>query len=80
MKLNSTEQRALHEEVAQLLTYSVNAAETEQATQNIAIEELKLANAPARRLRRAATPAPPKQILTSSQKLAEPWRPCRSRR
>ena len=42
IKVNSTEQRALHEEVAQLLTYSVNAAETEQATQNIAIATLKL--------------------------------------
>ena len=30
IKVHSTEQRALHEEVAQLLTYSVNAAETEQ--------------------------------------------------
>ena len=38
----STEQRALHEEVAQLLTYSVNAAETEQATQNIAVTNLSL--------------------------------------
>ena len=42
IKIHSTEQRALHEEVAQLLTYSVNAAETEQVTQNIAITTLKL--------------------------------------
>jgi signal transduction histidine kinase len=42
IKVNSTEQRALHDEVAQLLTYSVEAAETEQATQNIAIATLKL--------------------------------------
>jgi signal transduction histidine kinase len=41
-KVNSTEQRAQHEEVAQLLTYSVQAGETEQATQNIAIATLKL--------------------------------------
>ena len=42
LKIHSTEQRALHDEVAELLTYSVQAAETEQATQNIAIETLKL--------------------------------------
>ncbi|HYF55192.1 MAG TPA: HAMP domain-containing sensor histidine kinase [Salinarimonas sp.] len=42
IKINATEYRALHEEVAQLLTYSVSAAETEQATQNIAIDSLKL--------------------------------------
>lgn len=42
IKIHSTEQRNLHEEVAQLLNYSVNAAETEQATQNIAITTLKL--------------------------------------
>jgi signal transduction histidine kinase len=42
IKINATEQRALHEEVSQLLTYSVQAAETEQATQNIAIATLKL--------------------------------------
>jgi signal transduction histidine kinase len=43
VKVNATEHRALHEETAQLLTYSVQAAETEQATQNIAIATLKLA-------------------------------------
>jgi len=42
VKLNSTEQRSLHEEMAQLLTYSVNASETEQETQKIAITSLKL--------------------------------------
>jgi signal transduction histidine kinase len=42
IKVNSTEQRSLHDETAQLLTYSVNAAETEQVTQNIAIATLKL--------------------------------------
>ena len=42
LKVYSTEQRALHDEVAELLTYSVQAGETEQATQNIAIETLKL--------------------------------------
>ena len=44
VKVHSTEQRALHDEVAELLTYSVQAAETDQATQNIAIEALKLSN------------------------------------
>jgi signal transduction histidine kinase len=43
IKLYATEHRALHEEVAQLLTYSVQSAETEQATQTIAISALKLA-------------------------------------
>ncbi len=42
LKVDITEQRALHEEVAQLLTYSVEANETEQATQNVAIATLKL--------------------------------------
>jgi signal transduction histidine kinase len=44
LKVHSTEQRALHDEVAELLTYSVQAHETEQATQNIAIEALKIGN------------------------------------
>jgi signal transduction histidine kinase len=42
LKVHSSEQRALHEEQAELLTYSVQAHETEQATQNIAIVTLKL--------------------------------------
>ncbi len=42
IKVNATEERALHDEVTQLLTYAVQAAETEQATQNIAIEMLEL--------------------------------------
>lgn len=42
LKVKSTEQNALHEEVAQLMAYSVQANETEQATQNIAIATLKL--------------------------------------
>jgi signal transduction histidine kinase len=41
IKVHSTEQRAQHEEVAQLLTYSVSAGETEQVTQNVAIASLK---------------------------------------
>ena len=44
IKVNSTASRALHDELAQLLTYSVEANETEQATQNIAITALKLSS------------------------------------
>ncbi|MHB2166210.1 ATP-binding protein [Alsobacter sp. R-9] len=42
LKIDETERRSLQEEVAQLLTYSVKANETEQATQNVAISALKL--------------------------------------
>jgi signal transduction histidine kinase len=42
LKVYGSEQGALHDQVAELLTYSVQAGETEQATQNIAIEALKL--------------------------------------
>jgi signal transduction histidine kinase len=42
LKVGSTRQRAVHEEMAQLLSYTVRASETEQATQNIAISTLKL--------------------------------------
>jgi signal transduction histidine kinase len=44
VKIHGTEQRALHDEVAELLAYSVRAAETEQATQNVAIEALRVGN------------------------------------
>jgi signal transduction histidine kinase len=44
IKVHSTETGALHDEVAELLTYSVQSAETERATQDIAIETLKLSN------------------------------------
>lgn len=42
LKVDGSAERALHEEVAQLITYSIEANETEQATQNIAIAALKL--------------------------------------
>lgn len=42
LKIDGSEQRTLHDEVAELLAYSVGASETEQATQNVAIETLKL--------------------------------------
>ena len=44
MKINAAEYRAYHDEASQLLTYSVQAHDTELATQNIAIETLKLSN------------------------------------
>ncbi|GGK37831.1 sensor histidine kinase [Salinarimonas ramus] len=42
IKIGATESRARHERIAQLLAYSVEAGETEQATQNVAVETLKL--------------------------------------
>lgn len=42
LKIDSSDQSTLHDEVGQLLTYSIEANETEQATQNIAISTLKL--------------------------------------
>jgi signal transduction histidine kinase len=42
LKVKTTEQRALYEEIAQLVGYSIEANETERATQNVAIEVLKL--------------------------------------
>ncbi len=44
LKVHSTEMGAIHDQVAELLTYSVQSAETERATQDIAIETLKLSN------------------------------------
>lgn len=44
LKIDSAEYRAYHDEASQLLTYSVQAHDTELATQNIAIETLKLSN------------------------------------
>ena len=42
LKIVASEQRALHDEVAQLLAYAIEANETGQATQNIGITALKL--------------------------------------
>lgn len=69
-KINSTEQRALHEEVAQLLTYSVQAAETEQATQNVAIATFKLARRADEALS-ARDPAATVSILEEAKSLSE---------
>lgn len=50
LKVHSSERRKLHDEVAELLTYSVQANEIDQATQNIAIETLKLGQSTTRAL------------------------------
>ncbi|MEJ8570137.1 HAMP domain-containing sensor histidine kinase [Microbaculum marinum] len=42
VKVKTSEQRALYEEIAQLVGYSVAANETERAAQNVAIEVLEL--------------------------------------
>ncbi|MFE1597960.1 sensor histidine kinase [Methylobacterium sp. ID0610] len=52
LKIDGSAQRALHDEVTQLLAYAVQANETEQATQNIAIATLKLGQRTAEALRR----------------------------
>lgn len=57
LKIDGSAQRALHEEVTQLLSYAVQANETEQATQNIALETLKLGQRTAEALRRRDVPA-----------------------
>lgn len=49
-KVHSSERGKLHDEVASLLNYSVQANETDQATQNIAISTLRLAQATTRAL------------------------------
>ncbi len=69
IKVNSTEQRAQQEELAQLLTYSVAAGETEQVTQNIAITSLRLGRRTADALSNR-DPAAVNQILEDSQSLA----------
>jgi signal transduction histidine kinase len=57
LKVYSTEQRTLHDEIAGLLTYSVQAHETEQATQEIAIRTLKLGTEASDALQRRDTQA-----------------------
>ena len=70
VKVNSSEHRALHDEMAQLLTYSVQAHETEQATQNIAITVLKLGGRTVEALA-ARNPATTAAILEGSRGLTE---------
>jgi signal transduction histidine kinase len=70
LKVYSTEQRTLHDEIAELLTYSVEAHETEQATQEIAIRTLKLGTQAADALRRRDTPAA-ESVINGSVALGE---------
>jgi signal transduction histidine kinase len=70
LKIYSTEQRAIHDQVADLLTYSVQAHETEQATQNIAIQALKLGGRAARALSSRNTAAAG-VVLAESQALGD---------
>ena len=70
LKIYAAEYRSFHDEAAQLLTYSVQAHDTELATLNIATEALKLGSASAGALtRRDETAA--RAILTSSRSLAD---------
>ena len=70
LKVYAAEYRSFHDEAAQLLTYSVQAHDTELATLNVATEALKLGGAAADALvRRDETAA--RAILTSSRNLAE---------
>ena len=69
LKVYASEQRALQEEVAQLVTYSVQANETEQATQNIAIETLKLGQRTEEAIAKR-DPDAASSILSESQRLS----------
>jgi signal transduction histidine kinase len=70
LKVSSTGQRALQDEVAQLVTYSIQANETEQAAQNVAIETLKLGQRTADAFARRA-PDEATAIIDDSKKLSE---------
>lgn len=70
LKIDGSAQRALHDEVTQLLSYAVQANETEQATQNIALETLKLGQRTAEALRRRDVPAAA-AILEDGRRLSE---------
>ncbi|MGF3027448.1 ATP-binding protein [Methylobacterium aquaticum] len=70
LKIDGSAQRALHEEVTQLLAYAVQANETEQATQNIALETLKLGQRTAEALRRRDVPAAA-AMLEDGRRLSE---------
>jgi signal transduction histidine kinase len=70
LKVSSTGQRALQDEVAQLVTYSIQANETEQAAQNVAIETLKLGQRTADAFARRA-PDEATAIINDSKKLSD---------
>ena len=69
LKLVSSEQRALHEEVTQLLAYAITANETQQATQNISITALKLGQRTADALARR-DPVGASAMLTEGEQLS----------
>ncbi len=68
LKVHSSERGKLHDEVASLLNYSVQASETDQATQNIAIATLKLAQATTKALSER-NPVATEDILKQSAEL-----------
>lgn len=70
LKIHSTEYRSLHDEMAELLTYSVRAHETEQATQNVAIAVLRLGEDAATALD-SRRPAATAGVLEASDALSE---------
>ncbi len=70
LKVNVTAQRSLHDELAQLLTYSVQANETEQSTQNVAVATLKLGQR-TRDALAAREPAEADPLIAESSKLAK---------
>ncbi|WP_298953641.1 HAMP domain-containing sensor histidine kinase [uncultured Methylobacterium sp.] len=69
LKLDGTAQRSLHDEVSQLLAYAVQANETEQATQNIALATLKLGQRTAEALSRR-DPAAARAMLAEGEALS----------
>ncbi|MBN8919275.1 MAG: HAMP domain-containing histidine kinase, partial [Rhizobiales bacterium] len=73
LKVKGSELNALQEELTQLMTYSVQANETEQATQNIAIETLKLGQRTAETLTRR-DPAGAAELLAAMVDALEQWR------
>ncbi len=70
IKIHSTETRALHDQVAELLTYTVQSAETDRATQEIAIEALKRSDRTAAALA-TRDPEAVKRIYDESGNLGE---------
>ncbi|MCB8836738.1 ATP-binding protein [Aurantimonas sp. VKM B-3413] len=70
LKIDGTAARSLQEEVAELLTYTVEAHETEQATQNIAVETLKLSQRTSDAMRRRNIDAI-SAVLEESRQLAD---------
>ncbi|MGU3536573.1 sensor histidine kinase [Methylobacterium sp. A54F] len=70
LKIDASGQRTLHDEVAQLLTYAVEANETEQATQNIAVTTLRLGQTTADALARR-DPTRAEAMLREGERLSE---------